>query len=160
MLPEDKQLEIEIDRELKALPQLSAPVTLLAKVMAAIAARLELPWYRRAWQTWPNNLRWSSLALLLISFGAICYAGWGISHTAVAPLSQEVSAKFAGVAALWGALNDVLSVIYVSVRNLGTGTLIGICAALLLGYAMFLALGAVYFRIAFAPSKSFAYENH
>ena len=39
----DKQLEREIDRELRGLPQLAAPTALISRVMREIAIRARLP---------------------------------------------------------------------------------------------------------------------
>src|SRR5882762_10520527 len=151
MLPDDKTLEIEVDRQLKSLPELPAPLSLLPRVMAVIAARMALPWYRRPWATWPERLRWSSLAALLALFGGLCYGGWGVSNAAAPSISQ----RFSTLTSLWNALNDLLTAIVIGFRHLGTGTIVGIGAALILSYVMFLALGALYFRLAFASSKSF-----
>ena len=53
----EKRLEAAIDRELKALQDLPAPRTLAPRIMAAIAARAPVPWYRQSWQMWPVPLR-------------------------------------------------------------------------------------------------------
>ncbi len=154
MLPDDKKLEIEIGRQLKSLRELQAPSSLLPRVMAVITARAELPWYRRSWMTWPSGPRWASLAALLILFGGLCYFGSGLSEATLGPVTQKFSDKFAGFRSIWNVLNDLTTAIFVAFRHLGTGALIGICATVLLSYAMFLALGAVYVRLAFSPSKS------
>ena len=53
----EKRLEAEIERELKGLPELTAPGTLVSRVMAAIEQRADRPWYRQPWQAWPVALR-------------------------------------------------------------------------------------------------------
>jgi hypothetical protein len=106
------------------------------------------------------SLRWASFATLLALFGGMCYFGSGVSQTAQATLGQEVSTKVASLGSIRDMLNDLLATAYAHIVHLGSGALIGIGAALLLGYALFLALGAVYFRLAFAPSRFSAYENH
>ena len=151
MLSDDKKLEIKIDRELKALPELPAPPSLLVRVMAAISAMANLPWYRRSWATWPGRFRWSSLVALLALFGGLCYGGWGVSNAAAPAISQKVSMA----TTLWNGLHDLETAIIMGFRHLGTGTIVGIGVALVLSYVMVLALGAVYFRLAFSPSKSF-----
>src|SRR3954470_4025443 len=151
MLSDDKRLEIKIDRELKALPELQAPPSLLARVMAAIHAMANLPWYRRSWATWPEKFRWSSFVALLALFGGLCYGGWGVSNAAAPVISQKVSV----VTTLWNALNDLLTAMVIGFRHLGTPTIIAIAGALILSYLMFVALGAIYFRLALSSSRSF-----
>jgi hypothetical protein len=155
MLPDDKRLEVEIDGQLKALPDMEAPAGLVPRVMATLAARAARPWHRQSWSNWPVALRWSSLAALLTLFGALCYAGSGIFDRAGASLRDKVSGNTLGLASLWNALNDLATTAFAAVQHLGAGALIGIAATLILSYTMFLALGAAYYRLAFAPSKSF-----
>ena len=80
-LDNDRQLELEISRELKALPELTAPASVANRVLAAIELRLNVPWYRRSWVTWPLALRMASLAAMLAMFGGLCLAGWEVSRT-------------------------------------------------------------------------------
>jgi len=155
MLPEEKNLELEIDRQLKALPELQAPASLLPRVMANIASRPALPWYRQSWSQWPMSMRRGSLAALLSTFGALCYAVSAIFDLASASVRQKVAGNFLGLASLWNVLSDLAATAFAAVQHLGTGTLVGIAAALILSYMMFLALGAAYYRLAFAPSKSY-----
>jgi hypothetical protein len=155
MLPDDKKLELEIDRQLKALPELEAPAGLASRVMAALAARAAVPWYRQSWSNWPVALRWSSLTALLGLFGGLCYAGSGLFDRAGASLRDKVSGNTLGLASLWNALNDLAATACAALQHLGTGAVIGIAATLILSYTMFLALGAAYYRLAFPPSKSF-----
>ena len=49
----ETELEALVDRELKSLPPLAAPPSLAPRILAALAARAAVPWYRRAWQEWP-----------------------------------------------------------------------------------------------------------
>src|SRR5690349_19006650 len=77
---EDK-LAAEIDRELKRLPELQAPSTLLRRVMTAIEAREGLPWYRQAWQAWPAPLRAAALVILLAFFASLCLGVWKLPDT-------------------------------------------------------------------------------
>jgi len=60
------ELEKHVDRALADLPPLTAPGTLLPRVLAAVQAWAERPWYQRAWLTWPVGLQVASAALLLL----------------------------------------------------------------------------------------------
>lgn len=63
------ELEGQVDRELKALPQPEAPSTLVPAVMRAVAlaATRETPWYSRAWLLWPRTAQAASLALVVLA---------------------------------------------------------------------------------------------
>ena len=60
------ELERHVDRVLADLPPLGAPDTLLPRVLAAVQAWAERPWYQRTWLTWPVGLQAASVALLLL----------------------------------------------------------------------------------------------
>jgi hypothetical protein len=60
------ELERRVDRALADLPPLGAPDTLLPRVLAAVQAWADRPWYQRAWLTWPRGLQAASVALLLV----------------------------------------------------------------------------------------------
>ena len=50
----DPKLEKLLDAELKKLPPLSAPPSLMRHVLARLEARATLPWWQRAWWDWPR----------------------------------------------------------------------------------------------------------
>ena len=58
-------LEQKVDRELRRLPAPRAPHTLLPRVLAAVEAWVNRPWYTRAWFTWPLGWQVASVALLV-----------------------------------------------------------------------------------------------
>ena len=62
MTPADDDLEGRIARALRRLPPPRAPQTLLPRVMAAVRARSERPWYTRPWFAWPPLWRILSIA--------------------------------------------------------------------------------------------------
>ena len=64
----EKALERLMDRELKKLPDLPAPGSLVHRVMLAVHQRESLPWYKRAWPTWPAGAQFGSILVLT----AIC----------------------------------------------------------------------------------------
>ena|SRR5437868_5869910 len=146
-----KRLESEIDRELKALPELLAPHTLILRVMAAIERRLNLPWYRQAWQRWPIALRIISLVVLLALFGGLCFAGWKLTHAAsfVAAL-QQVGNWFSGIKALGHVLYVLISSVVLAARQLGMWFWIASFTVVAVAYAMCVGLGSVYVRLALA----------
>ena len=145
----EKRLESEIDRELKALPDLMAPHSLFLRVMAAIEKRLALPWYRQSWQGWPVALRAVSLVILLALFGGLCFGTWKFLHTETfASVMHRPMSWLSGVTAIGHAISVVLGSLILAVKQLGTGVILGCLAALALGYAMFVWFGTVYLRLA------------
>ena len=147
----DKRLETEIDRELKALPDVAAPATLSRRVMAAIESAGAVSWYRRSWEFWPTPVRVLSLGTALLLFGALCFEVWKFQqYAAVSQVGQEVGGWLAWTSALWNAVNTVLAALVLVVKNFGNWILLACFGALALTWGMCVGLGTVYFRIALA----------
>lgn len=64
-------LEQRVDRELRRLPAPRAPHTLLPRVLAAVEAWVNRPWYTRAWFTWPLGWQVASVALLVLTVAGV-----------------------------------------------------------------------------------------
>jgi hypothetical protein len=148
---ENSQLEAAVDRELKALPDLRAPQRLLPRVMAVIEQRAGLPWYRRAWQTWPLPLQVVSMLVLLVAFAGLCFGSWQLVHApAAAAATSEASGWFRMLSTSLSTLGVLANALVLAVRSLGPLVLSGIVMALLLGYAACVGFGTLYVRLAFA----------
>jgi hypothetical protein len=148
---DERELEAVIDRKLKALPTLRAPETLVSRVLATIEQRAALPWYRQAWQAWPLPWQAVSMLVLLAAFGGVCFASWQFVHTpAFASASQEAAHWFSFLGTTWKAFNVLLSAVTMAFKSLGSAVVMGSLVALVLGYAMCVAFGTVYVRLAFA----------
>jgi hypothetical protein len=147
----EKKLELEVNRELKALPEITAPATLVSRVMAAIELRKALPWFRRAWHTWPGPLQGLFLVLMVALVGGICFGVWEGSHTTTFGLAvHKVGSWFSGLSAIYTALNALAGAIVAMIKQVNSGILMAFLCAAGLGYALFLGLGTMYFRLAFA----------
>ena|SRR5436190_2205366 len=147
----ERKLEVQIDRELKSLPDVVAPTTLVSRVMAAIELRKALPWFRRAWDTWPGTLQGLFVVLMAALVGGICFGVWEASHTATFGLAiHKVGGWFSGLSAIYTALNALAGVVVALVKQVNSTLLIAVLCAAGLGYALFLALGTMYVRLAFA----------
>src|SRR5262249_21146916 len=134
---QEKRLETEIDRELKALPELLAPGTLILRVMRAIETRLNLPWYRQAWQRWPLGLQTASFLFLLAVFGGLCFGTWRLTQLeGFAAAVRHTSSWFGGFGALSHALIVLVNALLLALKQLGTGFLVASFAALGLAYAL------------------------
>jgi hypothetical protein len=88
-------LERLVDQELKRLPTLRAPATLLPRVLAATVERPPARWCARPWLAWPLAWQAASLAVLL-AFGA--------ALALVLPIAQQ--APWHGAARWGGASAD------------------------------------------------------
>jgi hypothetical protein len=148
---ENPLLEAAVDRELKALPNLRAPRTLLPRVMAAIDQRAVLPWYRRAWQTWPMALQVVSMLILLGIFSGLCLGSWQLAQApAVVSAASEASGWFRIVSTISNTLGVLANALALAVKSLGPLVLFGTIMALLLSYAACVGFGTLYVRLALA----------
>jgi hypothetical protein len=147
----ERELELQIDRELKALPELDAPSTLSARVLMAIEQRRSLSWYSQPWQNWPLALRVSALALLSVMFGGLCVASWQLTRAAgMSAAMQEVAGLFSGLTTIWNLINVLLGAVLLVVKHLGTGFMIGLVLLAATGYALCVGLGTAWLRLAMA----------
>jgi hypothetical protein len=157
-LDDDKRLELAIRRALKSLPELAAPASLAGRVMAAIESRIRVPWYRRPWVTWPVGLRMASFAAMLAVFGGLCFAGWELSHTETTLSAMHRAGQwFSGLNTIGSLFNILAGSVALVMKKLGTVFIIACLVAAGLSYAMFMGLGTIYFRLAFAkhpPTQS------
>ncbi len=150
----EKRLEAEIDAVLEGLPDRPAPRTLLPRVMAAIEARAALPWYRQSWQTWPASIRVVCLVVLISVFGGICLAGWKLPQAdAYASTVREVGRWLSTLGAVWDLFSTLLNAVVLMVKQLPGPLITGCVVALALAYALCIALGAAWMRLAF-PRRS------
>ena len=100
---------------------------------------------------WPLALQAVSLLLLMALFGGLCFASWKVSHAEnFAAAMQRPLEWISGLGAMWHAFTVVLGGIALAIKQLHTGILIGLFAALALGYAMCLGVGTVYVRLGMA----------
>jgi len=154
----DQQLESAIRRELKALPQLTAPASVTNRVLAVLEFRQNVPWYRRSWVTWPATLRLASLAAMLALFGGLCLAGWELSQTETTLSAVHRAGQwFSSLNTIGNLISILAGSVALVVKKLGTVFIIACLIAAGLGYAMFMGLGTVYFRLAFtkhSPTQS------
>jgi hypothetical protein len=150
----DKRLEAEISRELKALPELAAPATLVNRVMTTIEQRARVPWYRRSWQMWPVALQAAALVVLLALFGGLCLAGWELSQARATTLALYKAGEwFSGLGVIINTFGVLANAVLLAVEKLGTGFIVACLVAVALGYALCVGLGTVYFRLALAKQR-------
>lgn len=152
MNPEhEKQLEQQVDRVLKRLPELSAPATLMPRVMRAIAARQSLRWYQTSWEVWPMGLRVASMTVLVAAFAGLCVAAWQLTQAVgYIAATEEVRNVFSSFTVVWSTVQVLLGAVVVVFKHMGSGFMIGCLAAAGLAYAVCVAAGTAFFRLALA----------
>lgn len=141
----ESQLEKLIDRELKSLTPLTAPDTLAPRIMAALAERARLPWYRRAWQTWPLSGQIVSLAALVLVFVAVAMAGGHLIPEGAARPTAGVLGALSFLASLLATVGEAL---VLTVNHLHPGWLAAGLLVLSVGWFSCLGLGTAIFRLA------------
>ena len=133
----DSQLETRISRELQSLGELPAPAGLARRIMQAVEAQAALPWYRRAWTSWPMGLQVTSALVLTFGFIGFCALAGELYHSAnEAVLGQERPGWLSELSVTWNLVHALGSALSAVVDHLGfsmilTGALViaGLCAA-------------------------------
>jgi hypothetical protein len=111
-------VETLVGRELRQLPLPRAPHTLLPRVLAAVQAWAQRPWYEREWFTWPFGWQIASIAALILIVGCaavllpstIAAAGAATSTFTgrvmedVAPVAQLAEVTTNAARVIWRAL--------------------------------------------------------
>jgi uncharacterized membrane protein YesL len=143
----DHLLEAAIDRGLKSLPEIPAPPTLIARVMRAIAQAQALPWFRRAWQTWPASFRVVSFAGLVLLFSGLCFGAWELVNLGQSAATAKYGTSLSALGALWNSITVLFGAVPALIKQLPKPLLIGCVAAVVFGYAMCVALGTFCFAL-------------
>lgn len=146
--PNPQDLEKLIHQTLRALPDRAAPRSLEQRVLAAIAARQALPWWRQSFIHWPLAARGAFVVLSAVLAAAIL-AGYFRASGEV-----QSASLFAGPLAAWarlqafgGAMSDLGGVIW---RSIPSWWIYGAFAFAATMYAAFFGLGAAAYRTFFA----------
>jgi len=92
-------LERRVHDELRRLPAPLAPGTLVPRVLAAVEAWANRPWYARAWFTWPLGWQIASIAALAIAV----YGTWNLP-----PLPASVVATSNAGGVIWRTIFEPL----------------------------------------------------
>jgi len=151
----EKPWETALDRELKSLPDLPAPATLIPRVLAGLERLQPVPWYQQPWPQWPAGLRGVSLIILLALFGGLSFAGWKASQTeAVAIMTQSLTDWFSIGTVVWAVLITLGSTLLVVVKSFGSGFMIAWGIIAVLSYVACVGLGTIFVRFAFARPKN------
>jgi hypothetical protein len=142
-----EELEKFIHQTLRALPDRRAPRSLEARVLAAIAARQALPWWRQSFAHWPLAARGAFLvftAVLAAALVAMCLRFAGGAQPAA--LLAEPLEQLARVRAVAGGIGDFFATV---LRSIPSVWLYGAIAFVGVMYATLFGLGAAAYRAFF-----------
>jgi len=148
--PNEKLLERLIEGELRKLPELQAPETLVHRVMLAVHAKERQPWWQRPWLTWPRAAQVISSALSAVTVAAFVY--FGAAAWRAAGLGSPLDSIFqwiSSLAPLWDWLVTLANALALVLQKAGQPYLLialGIAAAM---YLLCLASGTACYRLAF-----------
>jgi hypothetical protein len=150
----DKQLEAEIDRQLKDLPDLAAPPNLMPGTINRIV-RPAAPWHSRPWSVWPAGLRTAYLVLTLGGLAGAIF-GWRAAGPALfGPVIARLAHWRAGVECLWNAVGVLAGAVAPILDHLGKGVILPCVLVVALAYAACVGFGTVFVRLALSgPRKN------
>lgn len=148
MPPEiDPKLEALIDEELRQLPPVAAPTTLVPRVLAAIQARAARPWWRQSWWNWPWVAQAALLLLALTIVSLLAGGGWWLGED-VNAYSQQAAQKLGLLSTFWQSLQALAAALALLWEKTAGTLLIYVLAASLVLYLICLGLGTVFVRFA------------
>lgn len=146
---QEKTLEQLLSRELKQLPDLPAPGTLVHRVMLAVHQRQSLPWYRRAWPTWPAGLQIASILVLAVLAGALIAV---VVHPSLIPGWESAGRLMAEwtdpLAVIWAKGEALFNGLSVAMNTVGRQLILFGLLFVLLGYLCSVALLTACYRLA------------
>jgi hypothetical protein len=146
----EKQLEACVRRELDALGELPAPPALANRIMQRLTTQPAAPWYRRAWPTWSQGLRFASLLVLFAAFSGMCFGI--VALVQVITTHELTSGWISDVQALWrtaGVLGSIGCSFY---DLLSTTTIVTGLALLFTAAVICFGVGSVCIRFALRPA--------
>lgn len=139
-----------LDEQLRGLPDLPAPPTLIPRVMVALREReaRRAIWWQQAWWEWPRGAQAASLVLLSLAIGLLGWTYLEVREAVLASYWQhavgEWRAQFAPLLRVGHALGGVVATL---ARHL-TGTVGMVLLGTLIGlYLACIALGTLLFRL-------------
>jgi hypothetical protein len=150
--PENNDLEKFIHAQLQKLPDRQAPPSLVGNVLAAIAARKKLPWWKQSFTFWPRKVQcllFVSLAALWI--GAIYAAGRAANSVSVPDVSEQLS-SYAWVGR---ALQTLGETFVATLMSLPTGYWMALGAIFLVLYGACLVTGFALFKVTRSAASGF-----
>lgn len=134
----DRHLGLAVNRMLRELPRRRAPAALESRVLAELARRAALPWWRLGFAHWPSAARMAFLAACSALVGCtVLGVPWGLSR-----LPAVHGALLRGMEPAIAAMSDAAGVTALLLRVIPPLWFYGTMAAAAALYATLFALGA------------------
>lgn len=146
----EQRLAAAIDRELKQLPELSAPDTLIARVRAKIEAPAPVRSPGYSWSAASLPQRQMGFALLVVLFGGLCFGVWQLmeSPLTVSALSR-FGQSFSGLLVLWNTISVLVGAAGMALKTVNPVIIALGLVLISLAYAACIGVGTVLFRFAY-----------
>jgi len=145
----ERRLGERIHRELRQLPPLKAPETLVARVFTAIESRAHQPWWRKSWMNWPSSMRLAFVVGVCALAIGFLYLGFEFSSEVPAgTLITKVSAWFGFLAPLWNIIAALGNALVLVLRAGGQLLFWGTLALVAAMYLTCVGLGTLCYRVA------------
>ncbi len=149
--PFNHRWEKRLRDELRKLPELEAPESLVADVMAIIRDREKIRaavWWKRPATTWPLVARAALPVAALMAFAALIFAGQllapQIAASAEAGGLAQAGAKIGG---LWVAFVALVDAFLVIARGVLSPVLLAVVAGACFSYIALLGIGGALWRV-------------
>jgi hypothetical protein len=149
---DDPQLESEIDRQLKGLPDLAAPHSLVPRTMQLIA-RPAAAWHSRSWATWPASIRAAYVVVASALLAATVPGLRAFEQYLLVPVFARLAHWGAGLKWLWNAASALASAGTAVVNHASKGIIFSCVLAMVLAYAACIGFGTVFVKLALSGPK-------
>jgi hypothetical protein len=144
----EPDLEAFIHEELRRLPELHAPVTLVPRVLELIQAQALRPWWRRSWWSWPRPMQAGSFIAFVISAALLTLLGWALWQYGVS-LSPQLDQQLAPMRTLWDVLGPLCNAFAVVLRAVAMHPwMLAACLFSAAMYLMLVGVGSCFVRLA------------
>jgi hypothetical protein len=141
------ELERFIHQTLRSLPDLKAPGTLEARVLAEVERRAAIPWWHKSWSYWPQAVRagflllCGGLAAFLVFAGVYVEAGFDSAQA-----SAAVAPALTLAGQVWDIVRGLVDFVALVVRHIPSLWFFGVIAFVAGSYAMLFGLSAAAYR--------------
>lgn len=143
--PEEMELEKFIHKQLQKLPQREAPDQIVSNVMARIAARRSLPWWRQPFTEWPLGSQIVLMAVLIaLCTGVVLALGNSLQQASLTALYERaLSLSWIGEVA-----TTIGNAFLMALRGIALQWLLAGAAVVMIMYGVCIAGGLALYRIA------------
>jgi len=142
-----------LHRELRRLPDRTAPDTLVPRVLAALEARARLRWWQQPFWHWTVPVQTALIGLLVANAAIFMWVGWAGARIALGDPTPALLLKvWATASVLWETVSTLLDALFLVLR---VGLQPWMIGALVVSFMMYLAcvgMGTVCLRMAYKRS--------